>query len=79
MELTPALYDVFSVLLCQEDATNADNFIVKDISLLTHNREMQDIFVVNTVPATVQTDYLASIYHQPYDGLINYTQLAKVV
>ena len=70
---TPALEQVISKVLCLEDATPVDTFIVKDISLLLHNRELEDIFVVDTNPNQVQEEVVAHIAPDPYDGLIPYT------
>ena len=48
LKLCPPLEQIFNLVLCLEDATIQDDFIVKDISLLLGNRNLEDIFVVDT-------------------------------
>ena len=79
LSITPALKQVISRVLCFEDTIFLENFIVKDISLLLHNREIENIFVVDTNPNQVHQESVAHIAPDPYDGYITYTQLASLV
>jgi len=79
LKMTPGLDQVVSTVLCYEDTTQVEDFVVKDISILLLNRELQDIFVVDTNPDHVQDDIVASIHPDPFDGLIPYTQLTSLV
>ena len=50
LSMTPQLDSVISTILCNEDTTIVEDFIIKDISILLLNRELQDIFIVDTDP-----------------------------
>lgn len=52
--------------------------MIKDVSILLHNRKEEDIIVVETEPHTVDTECLSSIEIAPYDGTVNYQHLSML-
>jgi hypothetical protein len=76
---TPKIEELFSQVLCGEEQTIQEDFKVKDISLLLHNRTLEDIFVVEPNADQVHAECVASINPEPYDGKILYAQLEALI
>lgn len=64
--------------MCQEESIKSDHYLVKDMSLLLINRNIDDIIIVETDPYRVDNDLFSVFNPYPYDGSINYSQLAAL-
>lgn len=49
-----------------------ESYLIKDMSILLHNRKIEDIIIVETDPSRVDSDILSTLNPQPYDGSIHY-------
>ena len=72
LKAIPGLDSILDFVLCQEDATPVEDFIIKDISILLGNRELEDIFVIDPHADHGQEECVASVAPHPYVGLITY-------
>jgi hypothetical protein len=53
--------------------------VVKDVSVFLKNRTLESIYIIDTCQEAVDTDCLASLVPEVYDGTILYKQLSVVV
>jgi TFIIF-interacting CTD phosphatase-like protein len=68
----PELRQIFSYILCQEDMIFTESYLIKDMSILLHNRKIEDIIIVETDPTRVDSDILSTLNPLPYDGSLHY-------
>ena len=69
----PEIGALLNFVLTLEDASTMDEYYVKDISMLLHNRELGDVFVVEPEHHYVDSETVSCMHPEPYDGLIPYT------
>lgn len=75
----PQFRQVSNFILSLEDTCVEDDFVVRDISIFTQNRTLDNIFVIDTSEEGVDSECLASLRPEVYDGSILYKQLSVVV
>ena len=68
INLIPELDSIFSFILCEEEMTFNEGFMVKDLSIFFDGRELENIFVIDTDLERVDGDIVASMHPRPYDG-----------
>lgn len=78
MSRIPHLKDIFAYILCQEEAISTEAFMIKDLSILLYNRNIEDIVVIESDQSRVDTECLSTINPSPYDGSVFYTQLTSL-
>lgn len=75
----PELKSLFSYMLCSEEMTHTDQYLIKDLTPLLHSRTPNDLIIIDVEESRIDEEYFSSVILQhKYDGSINYQQIALV-
>jgi len=75
----PGMSNYFNFILTSEEASWRDDYLIKDCSLLLGNRELLELYVIDSTPDEVDTDSVSSLNPPVYEGIERYQHLEALL